>query len=316
MLFTRILSRSFAKPAHFLFLLFLLTAFQSCKDRNDIDRVAALYSDMQVISNIVYSNVDSVPLALDVYVPTNRLGEPPWVEYTDRRKPTLLFLHGGGWTSGDKITRSLYLMPYVDKDWCIVTANYRHLDQTDLVGIIRDTRSALEWVYENAAKYKFDTTKIVVSGESAGGHLALMTGLSSDEPGFNHPDISGRHDLRVAAIVNWFGVVDLIKNSSNWDAPYLNAIVPNEAHRDSILRIASPITYLTKESPPIMTIHGDLDASAPYEQGVLLHQRLEELGARNYFLTIPGKKHGNFSGEEMTMIFRDIWKFLKEHGIE
>lgn len=310
------LSRSEIKPALFLFLLIVISVLQSCKEAKDVDRVAALYSDMQVISNIVYSNVGSVPLALDVYVPTKRLGEPPWVEYSDRRKPTLLFLHGGGWTSGDKISRSLYLMPYVDKDWCIVTANYRHLDQSDLVGIIRDTRSALNWIYENAAKYKFDTTKIVVSGESAGGHLALMTGLSTNQAAFNHPDVSGRHDLRVAAIINWFGVVDLIKNSSNWDSAYLNAIVPNPAERDSILRIASPITYLSKESPPIMTIHGDQDASAPYEQGVLLHKELEELGAKHYFLTIPGKKHGNFSGEEMTMIFQDIWKFLKEHGIE
>ena len=313
---TLTLSRSLIRPALILFLLIVIFALQSCKEPKEVDRVAALYSDMQVISNIVYSNVDSVPLALDVYVPTKRLGEPPWVEYSDRRKPTLLFLHGGGWTSGDKISRSLYLMPYVDKDWCIVTANYRHLDQSDLVGIIRDTRSALHWIYENADKYKFDTTKIVVSGESAGGHLALMTGLSTSQSAFNHPNLSGSHDLRVTAIINWFGVVDLIKNSSNWDAAYLNAIVPKATERDSILRIASPITYLSKESPPIMTIHGDQDASAPYEQGVLLHEKLEELGARHYFLTIPGKKHGNFSGEEMTMIFQDIWKFLKEHGIE
>lgn len=293
----------------------ILVLMQGCKQPKAVDRVAALYSDMQVISNIVYTNVDSVPLALDAYVPMNRLGEPPWVEYTDQRKPTLLFLHGGGWTSGDKISRSLYLMPYVDKDWCVVTANYRHLDQGNLVEIIRDARSALNWIYDNADKYKFDTTKIVVSGESAGGHLALMTGLSTDETVFNHPDISSRHDLRVAAIVNWFGVVDLKKTASSWDSAYLHAIAPNEVHRDSILRIASPITYLKKESPPIMTIHGDQDKSAPYEQGVLLHEKLEEIGTTNHFLTIPGKKHGNFSSEEMTMIFSEIWSFLKEQGI-
>ena len=123
-----------------------------------IDRVAALYSDAQVISNIEYSNLDSIKLVLDAYVPTKRLGEPPWVEYSPERKPTLLFLHGGGWTSGDKISRSLFLMPYVDKNWCVVTANYRHLDQANLVEICRDARSALNWIYENAEKYKKTAT--------------------------------------------------------------------------------------------------------------------------------------------------------------
>ena len=59
-----------------------------------IDPVAALYSDTQVIPNIEFSNIDSISLKLDVYVQTKRLGEPPWVEYSDDRKPTLLFLHG------------------------------------------------------------------------------------------------------------------------------------------------------------------------------------------------------------------------------
>src|SRR5687768_6152313 len=107
-----------------------------------IDPVAALYSDTQVIPNIEFSNIDSISLKLDVYVQTKRLGELPWVEYSDDRKPTLLFLHGGGWTSGDKVSRSLFLMPYVDKNWCVVTANYRHLDQANLIEICRDARSA------------------------------------------------------------------------------------------------------------------------------------------------------------------------------
>src|SRR5205085_7887430 len=126
-------------------------------------------SNTQVVSNLEYKNFDSIHLLLDVYVQAKRLGEPPWVEYSSDRKPTLLFLHGGGWTSGDKISRSLFLMPYISKGWCVVTANYRHLDQTDLPGIIGDARSALNWLYENADKYKFDTSKIIVSGESAGG---------------------------------------------------------------------------------------------------------------------------------------------------
>jgi len=208
------------------------------------------------------------------------------------------------------------LICFVSKKWCVVTANYRHLDKANLIEICRDARSALHWIYENAEKYKFDTTRIVVSGESAGGHLALMAGLSTDNALFNQGNIKPGRDLKVAAIVNWFGVVDLTKASKGWDADYINQVAPDLSERDSILRAASPIHYVTSASPPIMTIHGDLDTSAPYDQGVLLHEKLKALGNKNYFLTIPGKKHGNFDAPEMTAIFKDIWKFLKENGIE
>jgi acetyl esterase/lipase len=206
-------------------------------------------------------------------------------------------------------------MPYVDKNWCVVTANYRHLDQANVIEICRDARSALNWIYDNAEKYKFDTTKIIVSGESAGGHLALMTGLTAEHPVFNQGNIKSDRNLKVAGIINWYGVVDLKKTSAGWDSSYLNQVAP-VAHRDSILKIASPIEYVTKNSPPIMTIHGDLDVSAPYEQGILLHDKLKALGNKNYFMTIPGKKHGNFSPEEMTEIHQNIWKFLGEIGVE
>jgi acetyl esterase/lipase len=301
-----------------VFSILLLGQLAGCekKHASQIDPVAALYSGTQVISNIEYSNIDSISLTLDAYIQTKRLGEPPWVEYSEKRKPTLLFLHGGGWTSGDKISRSLFLMPYVNKHWCVVTANYRHLDQAGLIDIIRDGRSALNWIYENAGKYKFDTTKIVVSGESAGGHLSLMTGLSTDESLFNQGNIKPGRKLKVAAIVNWFGVADLVKASATWDANYLNQVVPNAPERDSILKVASPIQYVTSSSPPIMTIHGDQDVSAPYDQGVLLHEKLKTIGNKNFFLTIPGKKHGNFDAAEMTMIYNEIWKFLEEIGVK
>ena len=65
-----------------------------------------------------------------------------------------------------------------------------------------------------------------------------------------------------------------------------------------------------------MTIHGDLDTAAPYAQAGILHDKLNAAGVKNKFLTIPGKKHGNFDPGERTAIFKDIWKFLKEIGVE
>jgi acetyl esterase/lipase len=305
-----------------LSLLLVITLFTLSRCTNteakpdDIDPVASMYSNTQVISNITYRTIDSIKLLLDIYVPCKRLGEPPWNEYSNDRKPTLLYFHGGGWRDGDKISRSLFLMPYVSKGWCVVTANYRHLDQTTLPNIIGDARSAMNWIYDNADKYKFDTSRIVVSGESAGGHLCLATGLITNDSMF-HPSVrpAGRV-LKAAAIVNWFGVGDLNKAAKTWDSTYYNFVTKGSPQADNILKISSPITYITSSSPPVITIHGDQDKAASYDQAPWLHEKLKEAGVKNLLHTIPGKKHGNFDGKEMSEAYEDIWKFLKESGIQ
>jgi acetyl esterase/lipase len=295
----------------------LLQGFSGCVDRpRPLDKVAALYCDVQVIPNIEYSKIDSVSLRLDVYAPSKRLGEPPWVKYSDDRKPTLLFLHGGGWNSGDKISRSLFLMPYVSAGWCVVTADYRLIDKASLPQMIGDARAALNWIYDNAGKYKFDTTKIVVSGESAGGHLALMTGFLTSDAAFQEGGRTINRPLKVAAIINWFGVPDLVKASKGWDTAHLKQITGRCSNPDSLLRLCSPVTYITAASPPVFTIHGDQDKAAPYEQAPMLHDRLNQAGVKNYLYTVKGKKHGNFDSEEMTDIYGELWPFLQEMGVE
>ena len=300
-----------------IFLTILIISFiDSNAQQNTLDPVASLYSNSQVISNIEYKKADSVHLLLDIYVPTKRLGEPPWVEYSNDRKPTLLFLHGGGWTSGDKISRSLFLMPYISKGWCVVTANYRLLNESSLTHIIGDARSALNWVYENAAKYKFDTSKIIVSGESAGGHLALMTGLVTDDGTFSAREHHNKPVHEAAGIINWFGVADLAKAATSWDASFYKVVGGDSAHAKEIFRLCSPVNYITASSPPIITIHGDLDKAAPYEQAPLLHNKLKQAGVKNYLFTVKGKKHGNFDARDMTDIYKVVWQFLKEIQIE
>jgi acetyl esterase/lipase len=294
----------------------LLLNLSACRDQtNAIDEVAALYSNTTVFPNIIYSRIDSASLLLDVYAPTKRLGEPPWIEFSDDRKPTLLFLHGGGWSSGDKISRSLFLMPYISKGWCVVTADYRLIDKTTLPRMIGDARAALNWVYDNADKYKFDTAKIVVSGESAGGHLALMTGFLDSDAAFEEGSRKINRSLKVAGIINWFGVPDLVRASKGWDpAAYKRAVGP-VSNPDSLLRLCSPVTYITPGSPPVFTIHGDQDKAAPYEQAPLLRDMLNKAGVKNELFTVKGKKHGNFDPADMTAIYKELWKFMDEIGV-
>lgn len=286
--------------------------------KTEIDQVAALYSSTQVIGDITYKTIGDIKLKLDIYVPTKRLGGPVnWVEYTEKRKPTLLFFHGGGWQSGDKISRSLFLMPYVQKGFVVVTANYRHIPANSLKELITDTRAAMNWVYENADKYKMDTTKIVLSGESAGGHLAQINGFLDDENYFEQEHNPISRKMKAAAVVNWFGVFDLNTAAKDWDDDQIKNVTQNKISQAiQILTAASPSTYLDKNDPPIISIHGNMDISAKYDQSVLLHQKLNELGVKNKFITIKGKKHGDFSPLEMTMAMKEIWEFLNGIGIK
>ncbi len=300
----------------FLFVLSWYFIGQGCRPPViSVDEVAALYSNTQVIGDIVYKSTRSRNLKLDAYVPVRRLGEPPWIEYSAELKPTLLFFHGGGWTSGNKISRSLFLMPYIQQGFAIVTADYRYLEEASLPEIIEDTRAALHWIYSHQEKYRFDTSRILVSGESAGGHLALMNGVLN-KSGLFLQDSLKSFSLRVAGVINWFGVADLIEASSDWDAAFRSLVVGKDStNAQELLRLCSPVTYIDSSTVPVLTIHGNEDKAADYGQALLLHRLLDQNKVKNKLWTIQGKKHGNFDPLEMSLAVEQIWKFIETESV-
>ena len=282
-----------------------------------VDQVAAISSQSGFSSNITYLKVGDQELKLDVIVPRLSLGEPPWWRIDNQPKPTLLYIHGGGWVEGEKETRMLGLLPFVSKGWVVVNINYRLAQEVQSpMDMVADCRHALNWIYDNTTRFQMDTTQIVVAGESAGGHLALMTGLLNKSSIHNNGKEINR-DLNVAAIINWYGVTDLNarKEPSIKDRfKHINWVAELTDY-DSLNTIFSPVTYVNTHSAPVMTIHGDADPLVPYQQAEILTKVLNENGVKNKLITIPGKKHGNFSAEERTYIFEQIWDFLKTNGI-
>ncbi|MFA5834861.1 MAG: alpha/beta hydrolase [Bacteroidota bacterium] len=299
---------------YFLSLLLISCAHQP---PSAIDAVASLYSKSIVIPNITYLSVDSIQLQLDAYIPAKNLGGEPWVEFSAQRKPVLLYIHGGGWSSLNRSIRNLNFLPYIDKGWAVVNIDYRLLNQASFPACIADCRYALNWIYENANKYKFDTTKIVVSGESAGGHLALMTGFLTEDKEIAIPHKPILRELKVAAVINWFGVSDIGKLMSFWNSKsFTEKLVGDTTKKEEIFRLCSPLTYINPSAPPVLTIHGDADNSVPFVHATLLHESLQKHGVKNTLIVLQGKKHGDFSEKEMSDNFKAIWKFLKEIGIE
>ena len=268
--------------------------------------VATLFSRYSVRTDITYLVADNWESKLDVY--------RPWRATSPT--PTVVYIHGGGWVAGDKSVRPLYFLPYLEMGWAVVNVGYRLARVSLAPGAVEDTRCALRWVIRNAEKYNFDTDKIVLTGRSAGGHLSLITGMLPASSSLDRRCL-GRDDLKVAAIVNWFGITDVddLLEGGNMQS-YAVTWLGSQSDRHEIARRVSPLSYVRPGLPPVLTIHGDADRVVPYDHAVRLHRALDESGVPNQLVTIPGGKHGRFSRAELLRIHVATREFLKKHGFK
>jgi acetyl esterase/lipase len=227
----------------------------------------------------------------------------------------VIHIHGGGWVGGTKETDIIFFAPYLEMGWAVVNVEYR-LGRVSLApAAVEDCRCALRWVMRNANEYKFDTTRVVVTGFSAGGHLSLTTGMLPSSAGLDR-QCSPSGEWNVAAVINWYGITDVADllegpNMKSYAVMWMGSL-PN---REEIAHRVSPLTYVRPGLPPIMTIHGDADPVVPYTHAVRLHEALNKAGVPNQLMTIKGGKHGGFTAEEMISIHAAIRQFLATHHI-
>lgn len=255
--------------------------------------------------DIVYGSANNTPLKLDVWYP-NAVKSPT---------PTLVYIHGGGWIFGTKETSVLQFLPFLENGWRVVNVEYRMAGNSHAPAAVEDTRCALRWVFQNAKQWNFDTTKIVLTGHSAGGHLSLITGMLPKGTPLDN-NCYGDEDLKVAAIINWFGISDvndLIEGSNVKN--YAMMWMGSQENAAEIARSVSPLTYVRAGLPPIISIHGDKDNVVPYSQSVRLHKALTEAKVTNELVTIPGGGHGDFTQPDFIRGYDAIWKFLKQNKI-
>jgi len=303
---------------------FLLTLTSFCVSQNVAQNDAASFAAelfrYEVYPNIVYHTANNFQDKLDVYKPTGG-GAPT---------PVVIVIHGGGWVEGTKEERVLEMMPYLQMGFAAVNVEYR-LGRVSLApAAVEDCRCALHWVFANAKKYNFDPQRVVLQGGSAGGHLVLMTGMLTPSAGFDHTCVTPTEDYwtqspgtngdpRVAAIVNWFGITDVLDELHGADAKgYAVVWLGDQANADEIAKRVSPINYVTGQVPPIITIHGDHDALVPYSQAVRMHKALDAAKVPNELYTVPGGNHGGFTAEQNQKAWAEVRKFLREHvkGLE
>ncbi len=261
--------------------------------------------------DVAYNTANNTALKLDVWYPRDN----------NTPTPTLVYIHGGGWIFGSKEGAVYQFLPFLERGWRVVNVEYRMASNSLAPAAVEDTRCALRWIMRNAKQWNFDTSKIVLTGHSAGGHLALITGmLPAGTPLDNRcytDEKYGEGPMKVSAVINWYGISDVNDliagpNLKNYAVMWMGSL-PNAKE---VAKSVSPLTYVRKENPPILSIHGDKDSVVPYSHSVRLHDELNKVGVKNQLFTIKGGDHGMFTQQQYIDSYAEIWKFLDARNIK
>ena len=232
-------------------------------------------------ADVTYATVDGMELKMDVYYPSTG---GPW--------PGVIFIHGGGWSEGDKAP--LAVNP-AQAGFLTVSINYRMYPAYRFPAMIEDVKCAIRYLRQHAGLFNLDSSRIGLIGHSAGAHLAALAGLVDDRLGW---DVGPYLDQssRVQAVVEVAGPTDLCRSFSE-EVNAMKRNVFEEAHWAS----ASPLTYANAGAPPFLIVHGDADEAVPVEQAELFYQALHQAGAPVEKIILHNGSHGLMPvGGEMT----------------
>ena len=218
-----------------------------------------------------------------------------WVPPTETPAPLVVWIHGGAFMVGDRRYLPPTLRPnqmfdaLLDAGLAVATIDYRHALEAPFPAQLQDAKAAVRYLRAHAEELGISTERVGVMGESAGGHIAALVGLTA-----HRTDLEGAHGVvgpssAVDVVVDWYGLADLATMPRRPTPPEVAAKLPPELHRppeDVLTRglegaglaDASPITHVTAGAPPFLLVHGTADWLVPYAQSEQLHAALTGAG--------------------------------------
>lgn len=231
--------------------------------------------------DLEYGRVDGISLKLDLYRP----------ETISKPLPLILFIHGGGWTGGDKADYAYYATRFPLKGYVVASMGYRFAGVAGFPGCVSDTKCAIRWLRANADQYHIDPDKIAVAGGSAGGYLAMMAGYSSDVPEFEgdggNPDMSSA----VQAVINLYGPTDLTTPVARAHPTITNFLKVPYTEAPERYERASPLYHVDASDPPTFIIQGTLDTLVTPDQADALAEKYQALEMDYWYDCYPGWPH-------------------------
>lgn len=237
--------------------------------------------------NISYCN-ESESQKLDIYFPN---------EEPNKRYPVIVYFHGGAFRFGEKDDDALEpMLEGVNKGYVVISAQYRLSKEALFPAQVLDAKTVIRWVKANAEKYNLNPNKVAVWGPSSGGWLASMVGATYGNPAFE--DLSqgySEYSSEVHAVINWCGPTSgFLEMDKAFKKSKLGTPDHNEAKSPEslflgmqitkcpeLVRLAAPITYIHKDIPPFLIIHGGSDQVVPVEQSQMLYEKIKDVAGSN-----------------------------------
>lgn len=242
-----------------------------------------LEPQVKVERDIVYCDCKGVPLKMDIY----------FSEQATVPMPAVVYVHGGGWYSGDKSTGGgLREVPeLVERGYLVAAINYRLAPKYQFPAQIEDLICAVRFLRDNAATYSLDPERIGVFGDSAGGHLAALIGLADDYTVFGASCNCSVESSRVQAVVDMYGPTDLMLTFERDKSPLMEHVFGTSDNQSEIIKQASPVTYVSGDAPPFLIIQGEKDEQVFPDQSQELYAQLVSFNVPATLVMVKNSGH-------------------------
>jgi acetyl esterase/lipase len=263
---------------------------------------------VKALKDLEYGRASGKAMLLDLYLP----------EKADKPLPLIIWIHGGAWLGGSKDNPSPALR-FTANGYAVAQVGYRLSQEAKFPAQIKDCKAAVRWLRANAAKYNLDPDKFAAWGSSAGGHLVALLGTSGGVAAWEGTGNDLKTSSRVQAVVDWFGPTDFLRigdaesdlRHNAPDSPESRLIGGALLENKDKAAAASPVTYVSKDAPPFLIMHGDRDRTVPFNQSELLYAALKKAGVDATLVPMKGAGHGFGGVEALTPVEEFLKRCLK-----
>jgi len=257
---------------------------------------------VEILRDVEYGKGGGRPLKLHILRPKTPPKDP---------MPVIVWIHGGAWTTGHRDGGIRRLIPFAQRGYLGATIEYRFSQEAIFPAQIEDCKCAIRFLRSKAADYHLNPDRIGVWGYSAGGHLSALLGTSAQAKNLEGQGGWPESSSRVQAVGDFAGPADFLK----WGDQAHPAVVKLLGGRVNEVKDkaaeASSITYVGKNMPPFLIVHGEKDGTVPVSQAESLHDALKKAGGEVTLHVIKGGGHVFGSQEIDKMVVEFFDKHLK-----
>jgi acetyl esterase/lipase len=256
--------------------------------------------EVKYLNDVEYVKRDGAPLVMQMLMP--ELPFPPGAP-ASRDYPLVVYVQGSAWLEQNCYLNIPQLCDLARRGYVVASVKYRSSEIAKWPAFLQDVKSAIRFLRANCKKFYIDPDQVAIWGDSSGGHASLMTAFTGDMEEFKTED---NHDVsdKVDVCVDFYGPTDVTKINSTPRNPIFTADknhIPEDilfggvvTEHPEISEPGNPLNYVSKNKdiPPVLIMHGDMDGMVPFNQSVLIYQKLVECGKPVEFYKVLGADHG------------------------